>query len=119
MAKRYIIKCLACRKLDEVSRSDAIYCSSSCRVWAKRHPEEIAERVRLHKMMEVPTTMQVQLEAYFDLFSDRMDAIRDGTLPLDHPTRKDVIADDAAEEAAVAFWKVVAEAVELTSAPGA
>ena len=39
MAKCYIIACVVCGKLFDATGTNAITCSSTCRVWLKRHPE--------------------------------------------------------------------------------
>ena len=39
MAKCYIIACVVCGKLFDATGRNAITCSSTCRVWLKRHPE--------------------------------------------------------------------------------
>jgi hypothetical protein len=41
MGKRYIIACACCGKRHEVNRSDAVACSTRCRVWLHRHPERL------------------------------------------------------------------------------
>ena len=39
MAKCYIIACVVCGKLFDATGRKAISCSSTCRVWLKRHPQ--------------------------------------------------------------------------------
>ena len=39
MAKCYIIACVVCGKLFDATGRNALTCSSTCRVWLKRHPE--------------------------------------------------------------------------------
>jgi len=39
MAKCYIIACVVCGKLFDATGRIGITCSSTCRVWLKRHPE--------------------------------------------------------------------------------
>jgi hypothetical protein len=53
MAKCYIISCVACNRLHEVCRSDALTCSTRCRVWLSRHPK------RLQKFREICERLEV------------------------------------------------------------
>jgi hypothetical protein len=39
MAKCYIIACVVCGKLFDATGRNALTCSSTCRVWLKRHPQ--------------------------------------------------------------------------------
>jgi hypothetical protein len=39
MAKCYILACVVCGKLFDATGRNALTCSSTCRVWLKRHPE--------------------------------------------------------------------------------
>jgi hypothetical protein len=41
--KRYILCCAVCGLVFEATRRDALWCSSSCRVWLKRHPVHLNE----------------------------------------------------------------------------
>jgi hypothetical protein len=107
--KRYVIQCVACGLLQEVSRSDAVCCSSGCRVRLKRHPE-LRERFTVKGLNDdIPLAFQLQLNAYTMLFPERVDAILAGTLDVEHPTRKDVIADDARHDACREFSRRVLE----------
>jgi hypothetical protein len=117
-AIRYIILCTACQKLSEVSRP-AITCSTRCRVRLHRHPElgveaRWAALGLADFMADVSPTSYVQVAAYKMLFPSTAAALMAGTIDLEHPTRKDVIADEHRDKAVAEFDRLVMQlAAEL------
>lgn len=115
--KRYAIVCAACDRLADVARSDAICCSPGCRVTLHRHPEL---RDRGHVTHDIPLTFLLQTAAYARLYPDRVDAVINGDLNLGHPTRKDILNDQARHDAIRALDALIAEILTLPAAlPGA
>jgi hypothetical protein len=107
VARRYIIRCVVCGELGAVSRSDAVCCTSRCRVRLKRHPE-LLDYLRL---LDVLPTFSVKLAAYIALFPERVAAIWDGRMNVEHPTRKDLLS----EEANADVWQRVSEIANGTA----
>ena len=72
MAKCYIISCVVCKRLHEVSRRDALTCSTRCRVWLTRHPKrlqefrEICERMDVTPISVLTATARIRLRPYLD-----------------------------------------------------
>jgi hypothetical protein len=118
MARCYTIKCIVCGVLEQVSRSDAHTCSGRCRVRLSRHPE-LSPKHPSHPaaavLTDIPLSFHVQALAYVELFPERRDAIVAGKLSLEHPTRRDVISNEARDEANREFVRRVFELAELLS----
>jgi len=72
MAKCYILACVVCGKLFDTSRSDALTCSSTCRVWLKRHPKYSQFLREICRKLEITPFDMLRAEAarflrpYFD-----------------------------------------------------
>jgi len=72
MAKCYIIACVGCGKLFDATGRNAITCSSTCRVWLKRHPEywqflrEICRKLKITPFDMLRAEAARFLRPYFD-----------------------------------------------------
>lgn len=101
--------------LEQVTRSDAHTCSTRCRVRLYRHPQ-LNPKHPAHPaakvLRDIPLSFYVQLTAYVELFPERQEAIVAGTLSLAHPTRRDVISNEARGEANRKFAQRVFELAE-------
>ena len=72
MAKCYIIACVVCGKLFDGTGRNALSCSSTCRVWLKRHPEYSQFLREICRKLEITPFDMLRAEAarflrpYFD-----------------------------------------------------
>jgi hypothetical protein len=104
---KHIFKCAGCGCLVDSDRSDALTCSTACRVRAHRNGK--IKRLReIAEMMDIPPGIIVQCQAITGLRPDLDDAIRDGKLTIKQaqqqiwPVYQDVVAAAALEADAVA-----------------
>jgi hypothetical protein len=87
-------------------------CSTRCRVRLNRHPGLCPKRPghpAAELLRDISLSFYAQLTAYIDLFPERDEAIRAGTLSLEHPRRRDVISNEARIDANREFARRVFE----------
>jgi hypothetical protein len=83
MPKCYIISCVACDRLHEISRRDALTCSTRCRVWLKRHPERLQDFRKVCKQMDVTPISVLMAKAVIRLRPDLDERVSAGELTLE------------------------------------
>jgi hypothetical protein len=83
MAKCYIISCVACHRLHEVCRRDALTCSTRCRVWLSRHPKRLQEFRDICKRLEVTPISVLMTKAQIRLRPDLGERIGTGELSIE------------------------------------
>src|SRR5262245_20342118 len=83
MAKCYILPCLRCGRLREVTRRDAISCSSACRVWLHRHPWVLKEHRRLAREAGVSLFTFLKARAVLHYARNLAERLGAGELGLD------------------------------------
>jgi hypothetical protein len=83
MAKRYIIACAICADLIEVTRCDALTCSSRCRVHLHRHPDAVTQLRAAARSVQVDVFCILEAHAARALCPDLAERIADGGLTME------------------------------------
>jgi hypothetical protein len=99
--KRYVIKCLECGVLDEVSRKNVLTCSPACRVRAHRNGTIKRYRAAAESM-GFPVTLSPRINALIELRPDLAKRVQSGELT----------EEDARPEIIKSFWQRVLEEVK-------
>lgn len=89
MAKRYIITCVSCGLLTEVSRRNAWSCSSRCRVHLHRHRDVLGDLQKRAQTYHVEVFHILEAGAVGRLRPDLQEAVELGMAEL-HQVREDV-----------------------------
>jgi len=93
--KRYmrrVFECAACGLLAESSRTHAITCSPTCRVWLHRHPEHVAANVAICAAMKITLAGMLEASAVQRLRPDLAAKIARGEVEVED-VRTEVHAD--------------------------
>jgi hypothetical protein len=88
--KRYILTCAACGLLTDVTRRNALTCSTRCRVSLHRHPDVLDGLREICRQLRVTPFGVLEMNALRVLRPDFSAAIEAGTLEMD-AVRADVV----------------------------
>ncbi|HEX7349069.1 MAG TPA: hypothetical protein VF264_05430 [Rhodanobacteraceae bacterium] len=103
--KRYsrVFECIACGRLADSQRSDAITCSPACRVWLHRHPERLDAIKRTCAGPGIPVAMLQEANAIRALLPDTSDRIARGEVEM----------EDVRGDVWRAFWALLTKDAKL------